>query len=204
MGANSTTKILKNLAGTITEFFALTTSAGAGDAQAIPALNAAGILDPTIVNATATSAGAGDAAKIPLLDGTGRLDNSFMPVGIGAETVALVASEALSAGQFVNIWDNAGVANVRKADASTTGKEASGFVLAAFASAATATVYLVSQTNTQQTAMTPGTIQFLSDSTPGACTATVPTTSGHTVQQLGRASSATTIAFSPGPAITLA
>lgn len=204
MGTLSTTRILKNLAGTITEFFALTTSAGAADANAVPALNASGVLDPSIVNAKIISAGASDSGKIPQLDAAGRIDNSVLPVGLGAETMQIVASDALSAGNFVNIWSNAGAANVRKADASVAGKEADGFVLAAFASGATATVYAPSQTNTQLTGLTPGAVHYLSDTTAGSATATVPTTSGTVVQKIGRASDATTLAFNPGPAITLA
>lgn len=204
MGTLSTTKILKHLAGTITEFFALTTSAGAGDANAIPALNASGVLDPTIVNAKIVSVGAGDSGKLPQLDVTGRIDASVLPVGVGVESQQLVASEALAAGNFVNVWNNAGVANVRKADASAVGKEASGFVLAAVASAGTATVFSISNTNTQLTGLTPGAVHYLSGSTAGAATETAPTTASHFVQQLGRAGSATSLVFNPGPAITLA
>src|SRR5512143_1765954 len=78
-----------------------------------------------------SSAGAGDAGKIPALDAAGRLDNSMMPVGLGAETDVITTSEALSAGDFVNIWASTGT-KVRKADATTAGKEAHGFVLSAY------------------------------------------------------------------------
>jgi hypothetical protein len=102
MGTISTTKFIKNSAGSLAEEAALTTSAGAADANKIPALNASGVLDPTIVNAKASSAGAADAGKVVQLDGSGRLDNSVMPVGIGADTKVMMASEALAAGDFVN------------------------------------------------------------------------------------------------------
>lgn len=65
-----------------------------------------------------TSAGAGDAGKIPALDASGKLDTSMMPTGIGADTAAIATSESLSAGDLVNIWDDTGAA-VRKADATT-------------------------------------------------------------------------------------
>jgi len=202
MGTSSTTKFIKNSSGVLTEQPALTTSAGAGDAQAIPALNASGILDPSIVNSVATSAGAGDSAKLPQLDSTGKLDSSFMPVGIGADTAVVVASEALAAGDLVNIWNNTGVANARKADASTTGKIADGFVLASVLISGNATVYFVG-TNTQCTGLTPGQ-QYLSDTVPGKCTVTVPTGSGHTVQPVGVALSATSMNFSLGTPFVLA
>jgi hypothetical protein len=203
MGALSIKKFIKNLSGSLAEEFALTTSAGAVDADKLPALNAAGILDPTIVNAKTISAGAGDVGKVTQLDATGRLDTSVMPVGIAAESAQIVASELLSAGNWVNIWNNAGVVNVRKADATVAGKEANGFVTAGFAALATATVYFASQTNTQLTTLTPGAVYFLS-TTAGAGQTTAPTAAGNIIQTLGRAQSATAITFTPGGTLTLA
>ncbi len=132
----------------------------------------------------------------------GKIDISFMPSGIGPDTTQIVASEALSAGNLVNIYNNAGTANCRKADGSTTGKVAHGFVLAAVAGTATATVYLAGL-NTAVTGLTSGP-QFLSDTTPGASIAAAPTTAGHTVQKVGVAVSATALQFDPGEPITLA
>ena len=83
----------------------------------------------TEIQALVTSAGAGDDGKLVALDSAGKLDNSVMPVGIGADTAAITASEALAAGDLVNIWNSSGF-KVRKADATTPGKEAHGFVLA--------------------------------------------------------------------------
>lgn len=227
MGTASTTKVLKNNAGTLTEETTLTTSAGAGDANKIPALNASGVLDSTIINSKNTSAGAGDAGKIPALnasgilddtiinasvtsaagkivklDGSGRLDATVMPVGVGADTASIVASEALAAGDLVNIWNNAGTANVRKADASVSGKEAHGFVLAAVSALASATVYFEG-TNTQCTGLTPGP-QFLSGATAGKTVATAPTGTGKVVQRVGFAISATALNFDGSDPIVLA
>lgn len=137
----------------------------------------------------------GTADAIPAGDATGRLDVSWMPVGIGAETINGLASEALSAGNFVNIYNNAGVLGVRKADATTNGKPAHGFVIAAVASGASATVYQISQTNTQLTGLTPGSDYFLA-TTAGGVTLTPPSTAGNVVQFLGRASSATELVLS--------
>lgn len=201
MGTNSTKKFLKQVSGTPTEEYALTTSAGSGDANRIPALGAAGTLDLTIVNGKTSSAGAGDSGKLPALDASGRLDNSFMPVGIGADTASILASEALSAGNFVNIYNNAGTANVRKADATTSGKEAHGFVLAAVSSGANATVYFEGS-NTGVTGLTPG-MQFL-NTTAGGSTAAAPSGSGNVVQRLGVATSATSVNFEASDPIVLA
>jgi hypothetical protein len=144
-----------------------------------------------------SSAGAGDAGKIPAVDSTGRLDSSFMPVGTAPEVISVVASEALSAGNFVNIWNNAGTLNVRKADATAVGKEANGFVLAAVSSSATATVFSASNMNTQLTGLTVGAVYYL-DTTAGGVTTTAPSATGNLVQRLGRANSTTALVFQPG------
>ncbi len=225
MGTASTKKFIKNNAGQLTEEAALTTSAGAPDANAIPALNATGILDdsilnasassgankvvkqtaagiiaPAILNATATSAGAADAAKIVQLDGSGRIDLSALPVGVGADTAIIMTSEAVVAGDLVNIWNSTG-AKVRKADPAAAGKEAHGFVLTAAASGAAATVYFEG-TNTAMTGLTPGP-QWLGP-TAGKASAAAPTAAGSVVQRVGFAVSATAMNFNGGVPIVLA
>lgn len=127
-------------------------------------------------------------------DSTGRIDMSMMPVGVGAEIVLAVASEALSTGAFVNLYNNAGVLNVRNADNTTNGKKAHGFVIAAVASAGTASVYTVSQSNTQLTGLVAGSDYFLS--TIGTISVTPPSSTGNLVQQLGVAASTTSLVFS--------
>ena len=199
MGTASTTKYIKNNSGALTEEAALTTSAGAGDAQKIPALNASGVLDLTITNGKTTSAGAGDSGKLVALDGSGRINSTMMPVGIGADTATITTSEALSAGDFVNVWNSTG-AKVRKADATVSGKEAHGFVLSAYGSSASATVYFEG-TNTGVTGQTPGPV-FLS-TTAGVATSTAPSGSGNVVQRIGFAVSATAINFQSQPPIVL-
>ena len=146
------------------------------------------------VQATVSSAGAADGGKIVALDPTGRLDSSLMPVGIGADTATIQASEALAAGDFVNVWVSGGAARVRKADASSSGKEAHGFVLAGVSSGANATVYFEGQ-NVQVSGRTIGARQYLSASTPGAATETPPSGAGQVVQLLGVAVSATSISY---------
>jgi len=202
MGTLSTKKFIKQVSGTLTEEAALTTTAGSADANKIPALNASGVLDTTILNGTVVSTGNPSAGQTPILDGTGRLDQSTMPVGVVPETASVVASEALADGDFVNIWNNAGTPNVRKADASVTGKEAHGFVLAAVASAGTALVYLEGS-NTHLTGLTAGD-RYLSVTTPGGTQGTAPSGSGQVVQQVGVATSSTSIKFAPFQTIVLA
>jgi hypothetical protein len=136
-------------------------------------------------NATAVVGGAADAEKIPSLDLNGKLTAAMMPTGIAADTVTVTASEALAAGDWVNI--HAG--GVRKADAPTN-KPAHGFVLSAFASAATATVYFEGA-NTAVTGQTIGPVYL---GTSGASTSTRNTTATQLDQQVGLATSATSIA----------
>lgn len=145
---------------------------------------------PTEVEAKVVSAGAGDAGKVVALDAAGKLDQSVMPAGIGADTAAITASEALAAGDFVNIWDSAGNFRVRKADAATN-KPAHGFVRAAVANAAVAQVFFEGS-NDQVAGATPGPV-WLSDDTPGGFEAAAPAGAGKIVQQLGVAVAAAAI-----------
>lgn len=161
--------------------------------------NVAGLL--TEIIGQQTSAGAVDADKIPALDATGRLDISLMPVGIAPDTAIIQASEALNAGDYVNIHDVAGAFRVRKADASVVGKEAMGFVLAAVANGANATVYFESS-NTQVAGQSPGVV-FLSAVTPGQGTSVAPSAAGQIVQRIGFATSATVVNFQSQPPVLL-
>lgn len=153
--------------------------------------------------ATVASAGAADAGEIVALDGTGRLDPSVMPVGIGADTQAITTSEALAAGDYVNIHDVAGAFRVRKADASALATKADGFVLAAFGSAVLATVYFEG-TNTQVTGQTPGTVYLSETAGIGTGVAGIPTAAGTIVQPIGVATSATTVNFEAARPVVLA
>ena len=153
--------------------------------------------------ATVVSAGAANDGDVPALDALGKFDASLMPIGFGQNTRSVVASEALAAGDFVNIHDNAGTPNVRKADATTNARPAHGFVIAAFASSATAVVYTSGNIHTTLTGMTSGARQYLA-TTAGARTATAPSTASNSVQMLGYASSATSMIFEPEEPILLA
>lgn len=194
-------KYITNNAGVLVELIAPTTAGTAGDSGKIPALNSSGYLDTTIVNSVTASAGNASSGKVVALDAAGRIDNSMMPTGIGADTQAILTSEALVAGNLVNIYNNVGVATARKADATIAGKEAHGFVVAGFASGVNATVYFEGNI-TGLTGLTAGK-NYLAI-TAGGSTATAPAASGNVVQIVGFATSATTLNFQSTPAITLA
>lgn len=146
------------------------------------------------VAAILLSGGAGDANKIPALDAAGKLHISFMPTGVTAETTVAEASEDLAAGDFVNFHDVGGVIKIRKADASSNAKAADGFVTAVFLTGATATAYGLSNTNSAVSGLTVGADYWLS-TTPGGVTVTAPSATGQIVQRLGKAKSATELIF---------
>jgi len=158
---------------------------------------------PTQKAAVVASAGASDADELVKLDGNGLLDESMMPLGIGADTASILASENLVAGDLVNIWQDAGISKIRKADATTIGKEANGFVTASVTAAALGSVYFEGK-NEQLSGLTIGATLFLSTVTAGAVSSTPPAGSGNVVQQVGKVISATSMSFEPAQLIVLA
>lgn len=152
-----------------------------------------------------TSAGAASAGDIPALGANGRLDQSIMASGNGPENGVLPATEALSAGDYVNYYLNAGTWSCRKADASASAglsKRAHAYVLAAVAQNANATTYTDGK-NDQCSGLT-GPEVYLSDTVPGKAVSTPPTGSGKIVQSLGTATSATEVNTNFGRPILLA
>jgi hypothetical protein len=113
--------------------------------------------------------------------------------GVG---IVLDASEALEAGNLINIWDDSGTTKARLADAGAN-KQADGYVLAAVDSGDPATVYSQG-INDQLSGMTGGVEYYLSASVPGGVTDTAPTGSGNLVQRVGKAFSATELDFKKG------
>lgn len=148
-----------------------------------------------------SSAGAGDAGKIPALDAAGKLDNSMMPTGVGQDTKSVTLTEDVSAGNLINIYASSG-AKARKADATSQGKEATGFVLASGTNTNPIVVYF-EQVITGLSGLTPGATYYLS-TTAGGVTSTPPSGSGNVVQEIGVALSSTELIFMPKLPITLA
>jgi hypothetical protein len=157
---------------------------------------------PTEVAANDTSAGAGDAGKLVALNSSGLIDVSMLPVAAGDGTLSIVASEGLSAGDFVNIYNNGGTINCRKAD-NSNGRKADGFVISAVISSASATIYGTSQINTALSGLTLGATYFLG--TTGGVTATVPAAGADVlVQTLGTAHTTGALRFVGTPLIVRA
>jgi hypothetical protein len=152
--------------------------------------------------AIATSAGAGDAGKIIKLDGAGKLDSTLMPAGVAPESRVMTTSEAVVAGDVVNIHNSTGP-KVRKADATNDTKPAQGFVLAGAGAAASVTVYPEEAVISGLTGLTPGDRYYLT-TTAGLISNTPPSGAGNVVQEVGYALSTTELMFRPQPAIKLA
>ena len=138
------------------------------------------------------SVGAGDAGSIVALNTAGDIDISMMPPGISADTSVAPASENLSAGDLVNIWNDAGTIKVRKADASNA-YEANGFVTASVTLGGNATVFH-DGTISGLTGLTPGARYFLSTTAGGVALAPA-TLTGELWQEVGKAKSLTEIVY---------
>jgi hypothetical protein len=101
---------------------------------------------------------------------------------VAAVTLSIMATEALAANAFVNIYNYAGTAAVRNACAAARGYEAHGFVLKAVLSGSVAAIS-VSGLNPVSTVLTAG-MTWLS-TTAGVATNTPPTADWAVVQPLG-------------------
>ena len=147
-----------------------------------------------------TSAGAGDASKMVQTDAAGKLDESLMPASISIQVKVVSASEDLSAGDLVNLWDDTGTIKARLADASLS-RPAVGYIAAGALTGANATVYLEG-VNNQLSGLTPGLV-WLGDA--GAATQTAPASgSGGISQIVGTGLAAAELEFEANDPITLA
>jgi hypothetical protein len=122
--------------------------------------------------------------------------------GAATGSGSAVASEALAAGDLCNVYTNAGVATIRKADATDDTKPANAFVIAAVLITATASWFGPALIDTAVTGLTPGTTYFLA-TTPGTVTATPPASAGNLIQKVGFAKSATELVFFPSDGVTV-
>lgn len=148
------------------------------------------------IESVSTTTGSSDASKLIRTNASGQIDETFLPAGIGSDVLSIVASEAMSAGTFVNIFDDAGTVSIRKADGSVTGKEVDGFILANVAENDPVNVYLEG-VNNQLTGLTIGARYYLSHTVPGTATATLPgaPVAGSVIQYVGKATAADKISF---------
>lgn len=139
-----------------------------------------------------SSTGAPDANQLVQTGADGKLDETLLPNSV-FDSISLTAAEALTAGDYVYI-DSSG--EVARASAASGGNPARGYVKDSVTSGSTVTVYFEG-TNDALSGLTPGAEYFLSDTTPGGLTTTIPTDTGEVVQKLGLAISATALTFEP-------
>lgn len=153
----------------------------------------------TEVEATDVSAGAGDAGEVVALDAGGLIDPTMLPPTTGVTFINVLSAVALTANDLVYI-DSSGEADL--ADGAVAGFAACGFVTATVGIGVAVDVFF--EGINIQAGMTPGARQYLSDSTPGAITATPVAGTGKLHQFVGKALSATQLLFEPDDAILLA
>jgi len=150
--------------------------------------------------ATLTGGSSTYAYLIPCLDAAGRLAESMMPTGFGANTSSGAAAEGLSAYKLVGYNSTGGV---RLADAANA-YPCQGFVKTAFSASETVTIYK-DGTLTGFSSLEPFKPVYLS--TAGGITqdvSTIEATNGAISQEIGWASSATTVEFNLQEAIYIA
>lgn len=117
------------------------------------------------------------------LDANGLISPSMFPVNaLNATTVVVTAAEALTAFDYVNLFDDAGVNRVRKADASME-RPAHGYVNDSAALGSNVTIHLAGMN--KGLGLVIGTRYFLSSTVPGTVAAIPTETTGHIIQFLG-------------------
>lgn len=146
--------------------------------------------------AIAASTGSSDAGKIIAAGTDGKLHASFLPTGVGANTLTAVASEAIAAGKLVNIFVDDGATKMRLAD-NSNGRQAWGYLKEGVSADASATAYRLNTVMPGHTGLTVGADYWLG--TVGAVTATPLDATdednvGKVSQYIGKAFSATEIA----------
>lgn len=119
--------------------------------------------------AAVASGGTSSAGQIIAANAQGKLDPTFLPAGVGVNTVVVIASEALTAGRFVNLYEDSGSLRVRLASASS-GRQAHGFVTESVALNGSAIVYPLDTNNAALSGLNSGREYWLGDA--GAVTST--------------------------------
>ena len=123
--------------------------------------------------------------------------------GAASAKKSIEASEDLTAGDGVNVFDDGGTTKVQKWDATAVGKEADGFVKDAVTAGQNATVFFTGAINDQASGLTGGERLFM-DTTAGGVTTTAPPASGNIQQKVGKALSATEYIFAPESPVEVA
>lgn len=135
-----------------------------------------------------------DAMLVAILAGGARRPSTSVQTGVQAAT----PSEALNAGDLVNVYLSGGVMSVRQANAADPARFANGFVLVSASIGVPVVIYPTGAFNSAATVATGQGEVWLSDVTPGAFSLTPPTTTGHLLQTVGAAYQGAGLAFVQG------
>lgn len=151
-----------------------------------------------LTEAADSSAGVANAGDIVALDSSGLIDPSMLPT---TGTKSIEVGEAVSAGDFVEIYDDGGTTKIRPAD-NSNGREANGYVKTSALVAANVNVFF-DGANSSLSGLSAGSRYYLS--TAGDVTATPldPATESGIHQFLGVASSATELCVQIEDCITI-
>ena len=154
------------------------------------------------VRSVENSTGAADAGKLVALDDTGKLKDSLLPAQSGSTLIKAVASEAVTAGSLLNLWNNGGILSVRLANASI-GRKAVGFTTQTKSSGQTVDV-IMGGIMEGLSNITPSANYFLSATVPGSFGTTPPSSVGHISQTIGVGADVTSLMFNPQDPIKIA
>lgn len=111
--------------------------------------------------------------------------------------VQMAVGQDLAYGDLVYVYDDSGTPTVRQSTASDSTKPADGWATATYTTGDDGLIALTGTLITGLSGLTIGADYYLSD-TAGAITTTAPSASGHIVQRVGFAVSATVLSFERG------
>jgi len=131
------------------------------------------------------------------LDGFKTISDAAYTIGASKRRVYLPATEAITYGQLVNIWDNAGTCQARLANATDNTKPCFGICNTPGTCAIGAVVEIVLPEAYVSSigGLTAGTLYYLSAATAGSGTNTPPAASGNIQQPVGLAFGAASFFF---------
>lgn len=137
----------------------------------------------------------GNAGYVLTDNGSGADPTFQAPASSGNPTAVILAAADIAAGDLVNVYNNAGTANVVPADNTSSTTFANGVALSAISNTTSGTITFGAVKVTGLSGLTPG--QLFLD-TAGGVTSTAPSSSGDVVQPVGLAITSSVAIFNPG------
>lgn len=150
---------------------------------------------PKEATGATSSAGSANANQIVALNSAGQIDSTMLP---NINALSFTASEAIAANALVNIWNNAGAAAVRNANATDATKPCHGYAPSAIANGASGTINFSGTNMLIGSGITPGATYYLG-TTAGSYSSTAPSGAGNLIQPIGFGAYTSEIAFTAAP-----